>query len=134
MFMDTLLGHARVVRTVAVTFEPVSPERSSRDVEAAITRDRADRELRSRVGQLETARQRQAQEAAARREAELAAGHTEVRVAGFVTVTGRDEDELRRAGANVLEQAARAKLELHRMYGQQADSFTFTLPMARGLR
>jgi hypothetical protein len=134
MFMDALLGHSRVVRSVAVTFEPVSPERSSREVEAAITRDRADRELRGRIGQLETARQRQAQEAAARREAELAAGHTEVRLAGFVTVSGRDEDELRRAGTTVLDHAARARLELHRMYGQQADAFTFTLPLARGLR
>ena len=32
-----------------------------------------------------------------RREAELAAGHGEVRLSGFVTVSGRDRDELRRA-------------------------------------
>ena len=75
------------MRTVAVTFEPIAPERSTREVEAAITRDRADRELRHRFGQSETARQRQAQEAAVRREAELAAGHAEVRLAGFVTVS-----------------------------------------------
>ena len=88
MFMDALLGRSSVVRTVAVTFEPIAPERSTREAEAAITRDRADRELRHRFGQAETARQRQAQEAAMRREAELAAGHAEVRLAGFVTVTG----------------------------------------------
>jgi hypothetical protein len=103
-------------------------------VEAAVTRDRADRELRRRFGQSETARQRQAEEAAMRREAELAAGHGEVRLAGFVTVSGRDTDDLRRASAEVLEQAARARLELHRLYGQQADAFTFTLPLCRGLR
>jgi hypothetical protein len=134
MFMDSLLGRSSVVRTVAVTFEPVAPERSTREVEAAITRDRADRELRSRFGQSETARQRQAQEATIRRETELAAGHAEVRLAGFVTVTGRDPGELRRAGIEVLEHAARARLELHCMYGQQADAFTFTLPLCRGLR
>jgi hypothetical protein len=134
MFMDGLLGSSSVTRTVAVTFEPVSPERSTREVEAAITRDQADRELRRRFGQSETARQRQAQEAARRREAELAAGHCEVRLSGFVTVTGRDPHELRLACTAVLEQAARARLELHRMYGQQADAFTFTLPLARGLR
>ncbi len=134
MFMDALLGRTSVVRTVAVTFEPIAPERSTREVEAAVTRDRADRELRRRFGQSETARQRQAQEAAVRREAELAAGHGEVRLAGFVTVSGRDDAELRRACAEVLEHAARARLELHRMYGQQADAFTFTLPLARGLR
>ncbi|MBV9606447.1 MAG: hypothetical protein JO027_15130 [Solirubrobacterales bacterium] len=134
MFMDALLGRSSVVRTVAVTFEPVAPDRSTREAEAAITRDRADRELRHRFGQAETARQRQAQEAALRREAELAAGHAEVRLAGFVTVTGRDRDDLRRACVEVHEHAVRARLELHRMYGQQADAFTFTLPLCRGLR
>jgi hypothetical protein len=134
MFMDALLGGARCARTVAVTFEPIAPERSAREIEAAVTRDRADREVRWRFGQMETARQRQSQEAAARREAELAAGHAEVRLAGFITVSGRDTNELRRASSEVMEHAARARLELHRMFGQQADAFTFTLPLARGLR
>jgi Putative type VII ESX secretion system translocon, EccE len=134
MFMDALLGRSSAVRTVAVTFEPIPPERSTREVEAAITRDRADRELRHRFGQSETARQRQAQDATLRREAELAAGHSEVRLAGFVTVSGRDADELRGGCSQVLEHAARARLELRRMYGQQADAFTFTLPVCRGLK
>jgi hypothetical protein len=134
MFMDALLGRSSAVRTVAVTFEPVPIDRSTRDAEAAVTRDTADRELRRRFGQSDTARQRQAEEATMRREAELAAGHGEVRFAGFITVTGRDQDELRRACAEVHEHAARARLELHRMYGQQADAFTFTLPLCRGLR
>ncbi len=133
-FMQSLLGPSGTVRTVAVTFEPMAPERSARDAEAAVTRDRADRELRRRFGQSETARQRIAQESAARREAELAAGHGEVRFAGFVTVTGRDAGDLRRACADTLQQAARARVELFRMYGQQAEAFTFTLPLARGLR
>jgi hypothetical protein len=134
MFMDALLGRSNVVRTVAVTFEPIPSDRSTREVEAAVTRDRADRELRHRFGQSETARQRQAQEATMRRESELAAGHGEVRLAGFVTVSGRDRQELRRASTDVLEQAARARLELHCLYGQQAAAFTFTLPLCRGLR
>jgi hypothetical protein len=133
-FMDALLGRSNAVRAVAVTFEPIAVERSTREVEAAITRDRADRELRRRFGQAETARQRHAEEATARREEELAAGHGEVRLVGFVTVTGRDRDDLRRACAEIIEHAARARLELHRMYGQQADAFTFTLPLCRGLK
>jgi hypothetical protein len=134
MFMEALLGGSSAVRSVAVTFEPLPAERSTREVEAAITRDRADRELRARFGQSETARQRQARDATARREAELAAGHGEVRLSGFVTVSGRDPDDLRRSCAEVLGHAARAHLELHRLYGQQADAFTFTLPLCRGLR
>jgi hypothetical protein len=134
MFMDVLLGRSSTVRTVGVTFESIPPDRSTREVEAAVTRDRADRELRHRIGQSETARRRQAQEATLRRESELAAGHSEVRMAGFVTVSGRDLDDLNRGCAEVLEHAARARLELHRLYGQQAEAFTFTLPLARGLR
>jgi hypothetical protein len=132
--MDALLGRSSAVRSVAVAFEPIPPERSTREVEAAVTRDRADRELRHRIGQSETARRRQAQEATLRRESELAAGHGEVRLAGFVTVSGRTVQDLNRACTEVLEHAARARLELHRMYGQQADAFTFTLPLCRGLR
>jgi len=134
MFMDALLGRSSAVRSVAVTFEPIAPERSTREVEAAITRDRADHELRRRFGQSETARQRQARDATRRREWELATGHGEVRLSGFVTVSGRDREDLRRASSQVLEHAARARLELHCMYGQQADAFTFTLPLCRGLR
>lgn len=134
VFMDSLLGRSGTVRTVAVSFEPIAIERSTREVEAAVTRDHADRELRARFGQSETARQRQGAEATRHREAELAAGHGEVRLSGFVTVSGRDRDELRQGCAEVLEQAARAHLELRRLYGQQADAFTFTLPLCRGLR
>ena len=133
MFMDALLGRSSSVRTVAVCFEPIASDRSTREAEAAVTRDRADRDLRRRFGQTDTARQRQAEEATMRRESELAAGHGEVRLAGFVTVSGRDLDDLRRSCAEVLEHAARARLELHRLYGQQADAFTFTLPLGRGL-
>jgi hypothetical protein len=134
MFMDALLGHSGAVRTVSVTFEPLPADRSTREIEAAVTRDRADRELRARFGQSETARQRQAAEATMRREAELAAGHGEVRLSGFVTVSGRDREDLHRACGEVLEHAARARLELHRLYGQQAEAFAFTLPLCRGLR
>jgi hypothetical protein len=134
MFMDALLGHSSAVRSVAVTFEPLPADRSTREIEAAVTRDRADRELRTRFGQSETARQRQAAEATMRREAELAAGHGEVRLSGFVTVSGRDPEDLQRACGEVLEHAARARLELHRLYGQQAEAFAFTLPLCRGLR
>jgi type VII ESX secretion system EccE translocon-like protein len=134
MFMDALLGQSGAVRSMAVTFEPLAADRSTREVEAAVTRDRADRELRARFGQSETARQRQAAQATMRREAELAAGHGEVRLSGFVTVSGRDREDLHRACGEVLEHAARARLELHRLYGQQAEAFAFTLPLCRGLR
>ena len=47
LFMDALLGSSSAVRAVAVTFEPLPAQRSTREIEAAVTRDRADRELRA---------------------------------------------------------------------------------------
>jgi hypothetical protein len=133
-FLGSLLGPSDHVRAVSVVFEPLDPLRSLRQAEFEITRDETDRQTRRRFGQMETARQRHASDAARWREAELAAGHAEVRLAGFVTVTGRDQDELDAACADVVTHAGRANLELRRLYGQQAEAFTFTLPLCRGLR
>jgi hypothetical protein len=74
-----------------------------------------------------------AEEAALRREAELAAGHGEVRFSGFVTVSGRTEDELRHGCQELLQHAAVARIDLRRLYGRQAEAFTYTLALARGL-
>lgn len=133
-FLGALLAPSEHVRSVAVVFEPLDPLSSLRQAEYEITRDETDRQTRRRYGQLETARQRQASDAARDREAELAVGHSEVRMAGFVTITGRDTDQLAVACDDVIAQAGRANLELRRLYGSQAQAFTFTLPLCRGLR
>ena len=133
-FLDGLLSHAGAVRTIAVTFEPTPTDRSIREAEAQVTRDQADRALRARFGQAETARDQQAYSSTRRREVELAAGYNEVRFAGFVTVTAPDLDRLRDAEAEVKRDAARSRLQLRPMYGQQAEAFTFTLPLCRGLK
>ena len=134
LFLDALLAHAGAVRTIAVTFEPAATDRSIREVEAQVTRDQADRALRARFGQADTARDEQAYGATRRREAELAAGYNEVRFSGFVTVTAPDIEQLQPATADVRRDAARSRLEVHPLYGQQADAFTFTLPLCRGLK
>jgi hypothetical protein len=133
-FLAPLLETAEQVRAVAVWFEPLDPRRSLRQAEVDITRQETDRRQRQRFGQIDTARQQQAQDATRRREQELAAGHSEVRIAGYVTVTGHGPDELERACEQTITLAARSHLELHRLYGQQAQAFTFTLPLCRGLK
>jgi xanthosine utilization system XapX-like protein len=133
-FLSPLLMQTNVLRTIAVTLEPVAPSVALRKVEAARTTDIADEETRRRTGFVTTARKRLQQESTARREQELADGHAEFRFAGFVTVSARDEEELERACAEVEHAAQQARLDLQRLYGQQATGFTFTLPLARGLR
>jgi len=133
-FLSPLLlgpGHAR--RTVALVMAPVAPARAARQVEAARTADLADEQLRRRAGFLTSARRRRETEGVLQREGELADGHGEYRFSGYVTVTAADLSELTSACAEVEQSAQQAHLDLRRLYGQQAEGFTWTLPLARGL-
>ena len=133
-FLSPLLLHAQVVRSIGVTIEPISPLRAIREVEASRTTDLADQELRGRFGFVETARRRRLSEATSRREEELADGHAAVRFAGYVTVSARTPEELERNCSEIEHAAQMARLELLRLYGQQEEAFTYTLPLCRGLR
>lgn len=123
------------MRSVAITIEPVSPDRARRAVEAAVTSEEADQQLRTERGFRTTARRLKQQQARLRREQELAEGHQEVRFAGYVTVSGRDLDELEVACERVEQAAHQAYLDLQPLYGQQDLGFTQgALPIGRGLR
>ena len=135
LFLSPLLLGVQAVRSVSITLEPVPPDRARRAVEAAITSDEADEDLRERRGFRTTARRRRQQEATLRREDELASGHEEVRFAGYVSVSGRDEDELARACEEVEQAALQAHLDLRPLWGEQDTGFVYAaLPIARGLR
>ena len=108
--------------------------RAIREVEASRTSDLADEELRGRMGFMETARRRRVADATTRREEELADGHAAVRFAGYVTVSARSDEELEHHCSEVEHAAQMARLELLRLYGQQEEAFTYTLPLCRGLR
>jgi CRP-like cAMP-binding protein len=94
----------------------------------------AEEMARERQGFMTTARIRRRQQAASRREEELADGHAEMRFAGYLTVSGRSPEELERSASDVEHAAQLARLELQRLYGEQDAGFTFTLPICRGLR
>jgi hypothetical protein len=65
----------------------------------------------------------------------LADGHAELRYAAYVTVSAPigDEEALDRGCAEVEHAAQQARLRLERLYGEQDYSFTFGLPLCRGL-
>lgn len=133
-FLAPLLMQTNVLRSVATTMEAIAPSVAIRKVEAARTTDIADDQTRARTGFVTTARKRLQQDATFRREQELADGHAEFRFAGYVTVSAPDSEALERSCAEVEHAAQQARLELIRLYGQQSEAFTFTLPLARGLR
>ena len=68
------------------------------------------------------------------RERELAEGHAAIRYAAYVTVSAPNTgpgavDELEAAVSRVELEAKRAPLRLERMWGQQAEAFTYSLPL-----
>jgi hypothetical protein len=133
-FLAPLLMQTNVLRAVSTVMEPIAPSVAIRKVEAARTTDIADEQTRARTGFITTARKRLQQDATLRREEELADGHAEFRFAAYVTVSAPDPDELERSCAEVEHAAQQSRLELVRLYGQQGEGFTFTLPLGRGLR
>ncbi len=133
-FLSPLLLDGQAVRSVAIVLEPIAPARARREVEAQITTDDADEQLRAERGFRTTARQRRGQSATRQRERELADGHQEVRFAAFVTVSARDEDELEVACDRIEQAGQQAHLDLQVMWGEQDLAFTHgALPIARGM-
>jgi hypothetical protein len=126
-----LLGSART--TLSVVMEPLGPEKAARKVEASRTADIAEAELRRRNGFIFTARHSRQSEVLARREAELADGHASFRFSGYVTASAPTEGELVTVCEAVQHAASQARLVVRRLYGDQARSYTCTLPLARGL-
>ncbi|HEX8104578.1 MAG TPA: SCO6880 family protein [Solirubrobacteraceae bacterium] len=134
-FLGALLLGAQAVRSVSIVLEPVAPHRARAAVEAAITSDEADEQLRAERGFRTPARKRKQQEATRARESELAEGHEEVRFAGYVTVSGRDAEDLDRACEEIEQAAQQAHLDLEPLWGEQDTGFPQgALPVARGLR
>lgn len=133
-FMAPLLMQAWVNRTVSVTMEPVPPLKAQREVEYARTSDVAEATLRQKHGFLTTMRRQREQESVMRREQELADGHADIRFSGYITVSGANPEELEIACSEMEQLAGQSRLVLRRLYGEQDLGFTFTLPLARGLR
>lgn len=127
-----LVGSARTA--VSVVMAPVAPDRAMREVRSARTADLADAQMRARAGFLPSARRERESEGATRREAELADGHQDFRFSGYVTVSAAGRSELDTACAVVEHTAQSARLEIRRLFGRQAEAYTWTLPLARGLR
>jgi hypothetical protein len=132
-FMSAMLMNGGQ-RAVSLVMAPVPPDRSARDVRSARTADAAEEHLRANAGFTPNARKGREAEAAVRREEELADGHSEFRFSGYLTVSAGDRAELDIACAETEHAAQAAHLEIRRLYGRQREAFTWTLPLARGLR
>ena len=134
--MDT-----QATRTIAMCMELVGPRQRDPPGRARRHRDRDRAEPpRTRRAAHQPAPSRNATGAASQRERELAEGHAAVRYAAYVTVSaprdgpGRASRSSSRTSRGSSSRPSAPRLRLERMWGQQAEAFTYTLPLCRGLR
>jgi hypothetical protein len=132
-FVPMMLDDGAVCRTVSMTVEPVSHRQANREAARTLTRLMAEDERKQRLGQVRTAQDAKQESAALRRMEELAHGHADVIYAVTVTVTAPDLAALDQACQSVDHVAGMASCELRQLEGQQAQAFTWTLPLVRGL-
>lgn len=132
MFMVPLLMGSGSPRRVAVTIEPVPYSVAMRRAESAQTAEVAEELQRGRQGYVTTARTRRRAQAVSRREQELADGHAEFRVWGWVVNSRAGDEEMERSLGPTEHAAALARLGLQRAYGEQAAAFRATLLLAAG--
>lgn len=139
LFLQPLLMDSRTTRTIAMCIELVGPSKAIRQAERAATETATEQSLRARVGQRTSQRQSQRDRASNQRERELSEGHAAVRYSTYVTVSVPSDQpdalaELESDVSRIDLEAKRAPLRLERMWGQQAEAFTYGLPLCRGLR
>ncbi len=133
-WLAPLLLQSTAMRSVSVVMEPIPAQRAARDVERDRTTDLSEQSIKARAGFRRSARKEHEGDNVERREQELAEGHTDYRFSAYVTVTARSADELEVACGEIEQLAQQSRLELRPMRGEQDVAFSFTLPLARGLR
>ncbi|WP_426592625.1 SCO6880 family protein [Cellulomonas sp. McL0617] len=133
-FLQPLLLGAVDDRTVSVIAEPLAAGKALREIRRAMVEHTADAAQRARMGQIETETTRSQVADLQQREAELVAGHGDLRFTGLITVTAADETELEQRCAQLESAAAQAMCEVQRLVGQQGVAHAAAcLPLARGV-
>jgi hypothetical protein len=133
-FLEPLLLSSCATRTVSVIAEPIATAQALREIQRAKVEHAADATRRARIGQIEDEATRVEVAELARREAELVAGHGDLRFTGLITVTAPSAEELEVACIATEAAAAQAMCEVRRLVGQQAVAHAAAaLPLARGV-
>lgn len=134
-FLQPLLLECAARRTVSLVAEPLPAARARRDIRRAKVEHLTNAAQRERLGQIADQRHDAEYADLLTREAELVAGHGELRYTGYLTVTVPDVADLPAACAAVEQAAMQSHLEIRRLFGQQDQAFlAAALPLARGLR
>lgn len=133
-FLQPLLLGDVCTRTFTLIAEPLATTRALREIRRAKVEHASDAAQRHRIGQIEDEATRAEVADLERREAELVAGHGDLRFTGLVTVSATSQTELEDRCAALETAAAQAMCEVRRLVGQQGIAFlAAALPLARGV-
>ncbi|MGW6130798.1 SCO6880 family protein [Cellulomonas sp. NPDC055163] len=133
-FLQPLLAATGAAGTVTITVEPIGTAQALREIRRAQVEHAADKTRRDRIGQIEDEATRTEVAELARREAEIVAGHGDLRFTGLLTVTAPTVEELEVGCTAAEAAAAQALCEVRRLVGQQAHAHAAAaLPLARGV-
>jgi hypothetical protein len=133
-FLASIVLSAGVRRATSLVARPLTAAQALRSVRKERVEYQTDAAHRARIGQLADLGAEQEWADVTQRERDLAAGHGDLRFAGFLAVTAPDRDALAAARAAVEQAAAQAGCEIRLLVGQQAQAFTAAaLPLCRGL-
>ncbi|KQY48000.1 SCO6880 family protein [Cellulomonas sp. Root137] len=133
-FLQSLLLGEATPRTVTLIAEPLATARALREIRRSKAEHIADAAQRARIGQVEAQSTLAEVDDLERREAELVAGHGDLRFTGLIAVSATSEAELEERCAALETAAAQAMCEVRRLFGQQGQAhLAAALPLARGV-
>jgi len=127
-----LVAMPDVIRTVSVVFTLEANDRALRRVMAETTDNQADSSRSRKLGRVEDPRETRQSAQTTTRGDELAAGAAGAGLVGYITVSARSSDELRRLRRDVEAKAGSCFLVLEWCDREQARAFATTLPLAAG--
>ena len=126
-FLAPLLLPAGATVTTALIYEPIPTPIALRQIGRDKVAQTSDAALRRRLGTLDTAEQAARAADTAQREAELAAGHLDMRHTALIAITAATQEDLADAATRIRQAAAAAGCDTRILYGQQLAALNATI-------
>ena len=126
-FLAPLLLPAGATVTTALIYEPIPTPVALRQIGRDKVAQTSDAALRRRLGTLDTAEQAARAADTAQREAELAAGHLDMRHTALIAITAATQEDLADAATRIRQAAAAAGTDTRILYGQQLAALSATV-------
>lgn len=132
-FMWPLILKGNAARTVAQVYEPLSRNEALRAAVGAVIHERSDQIEKETKGQHVGAETRMAIAAGRALEEDISHGRVGWRLNTHIVVSAPDAASLDEWEKEVRDLAGESRVSVRPLEGQQAEAFTFGLPLCRGL-